>query len=408
MLRRMFDRFRNFLALTTKSLAAPDAELAALFGAAPSGLGVGAAQALTVPAVQSAIRLISEAAATLDLKVVHRVGGVDTDAPEHPVAELLADRPNDWTDAFSFIRDMVAGALVSDKGSLAFVNRVGEGRIRELVRYDAAHFTIDYSGDGRLEPSFRINNVPVSADDVVHLRGPFARCPLSLAADAIGAAKTMERHAGSMFKNGARPSGVLALKERTTKEVLARIKESWQAAHGGERSGGTAILDGGAEYFPLTLTSVDAQFLEMRAFQILEIARAFRVPPSMLYELDRATWSNSEQMGREFLVYSLEPWLRALEGALRRALFTPEERAEYRIAFDRDDLTRASLTERATAVSSLIASRVLNPNEGRGWLDLPPRKGGDEYANPNTGSSQPGGKIGAAAPRPTPEDRGSV
>lgn len=363
-------------------MAAPDSELQALLGALPSGLSVGAAQALTVPAVQSAIRLISEAAACLELKVMRRIGSTEAEAPDHPTARLLADRPNDWTPRFEFIRDMVAAALITDKGALALANKV-DGRTIELVRYEPAHFTVDYSGDGRLEPSFRINNVPVSADDVVHLRSPFARCPLSLAADAIGVAKLMEMHAGRLFRDGARPSGVLALKDRTSPDALKRIREAWQLAHGGGKSGGTAIVEGGAEYTQLTLKSTDAQFHEMRAFQIIEIARGFRVPPSMLYELDRATWSNSEQMGKEFLTYSLEPWLRALEGALRRALFTQEERREYRILFDRDDLTRASLTERATAISSLIAARVLNPNEGRDWLDLPPRTGGEEYANPN-------------------------
>lgn len=386
----MFERIKNIL--TRKSLAVPDADLAAIFGLTP-GYGASAAVALSVPAVQSAVRLISEAAATLDVSVLRRVVGVDAPAGEHPVAKLLADGPNDWTDLYSFVRDMVAGALISDKGSLAFVNRVGEGRIRELVRYEPAHFTVDYSGDGRMEPSYRINNVLVSADDVIHLRSPFGRCPASLAADAIGAAKVMEQHAGTMFRNGARPSGMLTLNERTTPEGLRRIREAWHLAHGGERSGGTAILEGGAAYVPLTLTSVDAQFLELRKFQILEICRAFRVPPSMIFDLDRATWGNSEQMGKEFLTYTLEPWLRALEGAMRRALFSPEERAEYRVAFDRDDLTRASLTERATAINSLIASRVLNPNEGRSWLDLPPRDGGDEYANPNTGSNQPGTAV---------------
>lgn len=377
MLQRLSGWFR-----TTKSLAAPDSELQALLGALPSGLSVGAAQALTVPAAQSAIRLISEPAACLELRVMHRIGGTEAEAPEHPAARLLADRPNDWTSRFEFIRDMVAAALISDKGALALANKV-DGRTIELVRYEPAHFTVDYSGDGRLEPSFRINNVPVSADDVVHLRPPFARCPLSLAADAIGVAKIMEAHAGGLFKNGGRPAGVISFKGKLTPEGARRAKEGWNAAHGPGKAGGTAVLDDDAKYTQLTLASTDAQFLELRKFQIVEIARAFRVPPSMLYELDRATWSNSEQMGKEFLTYSLEPWLRALEGALSRALFTPEERREYRILFDRDDLTRASLTERATAISSLISARVLNPNEGRDWLDLPPRAGGEEYANPN-------------------------
>jgi HK97 family phage portal protein len=109
----------------------------------------------------------------------------------------------------------------------------------------------------------------------------------------------------------------------------------------------------------------------------------------MLYDLTRATWSNAEQMGREFLVYTLEPWLKALEGALRRALFTPEERKLYRVVFDRDDLTRADLVQRATAYSSLISSREFNPNEVRGWEGAAPYDGGNEFKNPNIDLRKP-------------------
>lgn len=148
-------------------------------------------------------------------------------------------------------------------------------------------------------------------------------------------------------------------------------------------SGRTAILYDGAEFEPFTFTSVDAQFLENRQFQIEEIARAFNIPAPMVGDLSRATWSNSEQKGREFLSYTLEPWLRGLEGALRRALFNDEERADHVIRFDRDDLTRADLATRATTINSLIASQTINPNEGRHWIGLPPREGGYDFMNPN-------------------------
>jgi phage portal protein BeeE len=118
----------------------------------------------------------------------------------------------------------------------------------------------------------------------------------------------------------------------------------------------------------------------------------------MLGDLSRATWSNSEQKGREFLTYCLEPWLRALEGALRRALFLSDERKRFAIRFDRDDLTRADLTARATAISSLISSRTLNPNEGREWLGLAPYDGGNEFLNPNiTVSTRTTGPASAEA-----------
>ena len=134
---------------------------------------------------------------------------------------------------------------------------------------------------------------------------------------------------------------------------------------------------------PMQLSSVDAQFQELWQFVVVEIARAFGIPVAMLNDLSRATWSNSEEMGKQFLVLTLEPWLQALEGALRRALFLPEDRMKFAIRFDRDDLSRVDLAALATAINSLIASRTINPNTGRGWLGLAPYDGGEAYQNPN-------------------------
>lgn len=295
-------------------------------------------EASTLPATQSAIRLISEAAASLDLIIEKKVGAAWQAAPDHDVAILLADQPNDWTSTFGLIRDLVATALTVDKGAVAFVNRVS-GKVSEIVRYEPGHYTIDLSTDGRQEPNFRINNVPMDADSIIHLRGTFSRSPLSLARDAINAAKHMERHAGNLFKNAARPGGVLESPKAIGDEGVKKMIKGWQKSQGGsENAGSTPILWDGTKFVQMTMNSTDAQFLENRKYQTLEICRAFRVPPSMIYELDRATWSNGEQQGKEFLTFSLDPWLKALEAALRRALFTPEERKDFRVRFDRDDL----------------------------------------------------------------------
>ncbi|MEQ8446926.1 MAG: phage portal protein [Pelagibacterium sp.] len=373
------------LKIEWKSLSSPTEVEYEIFTGTPAG----GLDPLTLPAVQSAIRLLSEATASLDLKVERKVGAGWSDAPDHPVAALLADQPNDWSSTFDLIRDLVATALTVDKGGLAFVNRVGND-VREIVRYEPAHYTIDWSQDGRQEPTYRINNTLIPADSIIHVRGPFSKCPLNLACDAINAAKHMERHAGNLFKNAARPGGALETPKSIGDEGVKKMIAGWKAAMAGsENAGNTPVLWDGTKFVPFTLNSTDSQFLENRKFQIEEIARAFNIPAQMIGMLDRATWSNIEHKGREFLSYSLEPWLRILEAALRRALFTTDERAEYRVRFDRDDLTRADLTARATAINSLIASRVLNPNEARGWIDLAPYEGGNEFANPNTMTERP-------------------
>ena len=309
--------------------------------------------------------------------------GTETPLPNHPALSFLRDQANDWTSGFDLLRDLVIEALSDDRGGTAFVNRVGDGRIAEVIRYRRGVIDVQFN-TVTSEPSYKINGRTVAPFDVIHLRSPFGRSPLSLAREAIGTAMALDQHAAKLFGRGARPSGALKFPKGMGEEAVKKARAAWRATHEGKDGGGsTAILYDDADFVPFTFSSTDAQFLENRKFQIDEIARAFRVPPSMLFHMDRATWSNTEQMGREFLSYTLEPWLRAAEGALRRALFTDDERGDHVIRFDRDDLTRADLSTRATVINSLISSRVVNPNEGRSWLGLPPRDGGDEFLNPN-------------------------
>ncbi|MFD1744053.1 phage portal protein [Rhizobium helianthi] len=364
-----------------KSLGDPTAELLELFGAIPAGTTISNAEALSVPAVSAAVRIISEAAASLDVKLKRKVGGSETDVEDHPAMKLLTGQANGWTSGFEIIRDLVAGALTKDQGGVAYVTKVN-GEPREIIQYRDGVFTVDYD-DVTGEPKYRISGQPVAAGYVLHVRGPFTKCPLTMARSAIATASAMEAYANGLWSNGARPGGVIespkAIGAKSAREILA----GWKAAFGGSANAGkTGLLWDGMTYKQMALTSVDGEFTASRTFQILEIARAFRVPPGMLYELSRNVWGNSEQQGKEFISYTLIPWLRILEGAFNRALLTDAERVEYRFMFDIDDTSQADLTARATSISTLITARVMNPNEAREWLGMPPRDGGDVFANP--------------------------
>jgi HK97 family phage portal protein len=356
-----------------------------------NGITVTMAEAMQVPVVVNSIQIIAEAAASLDVFVKRIEGAVEVDLPDHPVLPLLRDEANGWTTAFEFIRQLMVDALTLDAGGLAWVNRVS-GRPVEVIRYLPGVLTYEIdqvTGERR----YRRSNQPIPAEDVIHLLPPLGRPPLRLAMSAIAVAVALDRHAARLFSRGARPSGALLIPKGMGEEAVKAARTAWRTAHEGEDSGRTAILFDGMTFEPITFNSTDAQFLENRRFQIEEIARAFNIPAPMVGDLSRATWSNSEQKGREFLSYTLEPWLRALEGALRRALFSATERKTHVIRFDRDDLTRADLSTRAAAINSLIASRTINPNEARGWLGMTPRDGGDEFLNPNIatpGGNQPG------------------
>lgn len=400
-LRNFLSSVASFFKPEAKSLANPSRALQELFGAVPtaSGITISIDTALQVPAVASAVRVISEACATLDVGM-REIGadGKETVVSDHPSLAFLQGEANAWTSGFDLIRDLVIDALIRDEGGLALVSRNGDGKVIEVIRYRPGTVVVTYD-PATEEPSYKsASGEPINAANVIHLRPPFGRCPMTLAREAIGAAALMEQHAAGLFARGARPSSVLLFPKGAGEEMVKKVRAAWSASQEGfGNSGKTAVLYDGVEFKPIAFSSTDAQFLENRNFQITEIARAFRVPPSMLFQLDRATWSNTEQMGREFLIYCLEPWLRSLEAVLTRALILPEDRARLRIRFDRDDLTRADLSTRATTINSLIASKTINPNEGRAWLNLEPRDGGDAFENPNIATTP---KLGATADKP--------
>lgn len=373
----------------------------AIFGLTPAvtGVAVSRSEALRVPVVANAIQLISEAVASLDVSVKRIEAGIETTVPNHPALALLRDEANEWTSGFELIRQLVVDALMLDTGGMAWVNWTN-GQAREIIRYRSGLLSFDIDTDTG-ERFYRIGNDRVPARSVIHLLPPMGRAPLTLAMEAIGIAVALDRHAGRLFTRGARPSGALKFPKGMGEESVKKARLAWRQTHEGEDTGGqTAILYDGAEFEAFTLASTDAQFLENRRFQIEEIARAFNIPAPMVGDLSRATWSNSEQKGREFLSYTLEPWLLGLEGALRRALLSDDERTTHVIRFDRDDLTRADLATRATVINSLISSRTINPNEGREWLGLTPRDGGDEFLNPNI-SAAPAAPQTEEAPNAT-------
>jgi HK97 family phage portal protein len=342
--------------------------------------------------VRCAVQVIAEAVGQLPLHVYARGqdGAKDRDV-DHPAYALLHDAANDWTPASVFREQITRDALLHGDG-LAFIVRV-DGRPFELARLnpEAVSITPDQMTG---EPIYTLNagsdaRRVLARQDVLHIKAPSldgikGESPVRQAREAIALALVMEAHAARMFANGARPSGLLAFPSDVQPKAIENARAAWQAMNAGTKGGGTAVVAGGASYTPLSLTSVDAQFLELRKFAIEEIARIYRVPPMLLMDYGRATWANGEEMGRQFVSFTLMRWLKAWEGEVRLKLFTAEERATYFAEFLTDDLLRGDLASRMKAYSNAIAARILSPNEARAAENRQPYAGGDTFANPHT------------------------
>lgn len=385
------DRTLHRIGLQRKSLRNPDAMLREIFGSAPTaaGISVSPGTAMKSTAVRRAVQAISEPVGALPLHVYRREGEARERDTEHPVARVLRD-PNPWTSSQDFREQLQRDALLHGDG-LAAIVRV-DGQPRELIRYKPGTLTIDADEWGA--PVYRRDNVVVPRDDVFHIKSPSldgvkGESPVTQAREAIAFALLLEQHGSRLFSNGAAPGGVIEIPKDVGTEAIGKIRTAWQASHGGEQTGKTGVLIDGATYKPTTFTPTDAQYLELRRYAVDEIARVFGVPPSMLFEMGRATWGNAENQSATFLVFTLMRWLRAWQAEIRLKLFKPVERDGWFAEFNSEDLLTVDFAARATAYSQYRSMGAMTGNEVRKGLNLPPHSEGNSLTNPNTTPAAP-------------------
>ncbi|WP_127111712.1 phage portal protein [Shimia sediminis] len=381
-----FQKIKNALGLGTeeKALTLTDPDTLSLFGVLPtaSGVSIDPGNAMRVPAVACAVGLISETIGALPVKLYERDS--KSALTDHPAYRLVHDEANEWTSAAELRRDLTLDALLHGAGH-AQVIRTGDGTPYELHRLEPGSVQPDKETDG--EPFYRVTTdagqVRLSYRDVLRIEAIGGVSPITLGKNAIALASGFENHISTFFKNGGRPSGVIKTLKSMTPETKKALAENFSKSHSGDNSGSVAIFDEGMEYIPLTVSPADAQFAENRLEQIREIARVFRVPPTMLFELSRGTWSNTEEMARQFMQITLKPWLTNWSWAYARCLLTPEERKEAYLEAVTDDLLTTDTAARAAAYGQYRSMGSITANEVRAGLNLPPMPGGDTLDNPH-------------------------
>mgnify|MGYP002620458145 CR=1 FL=1 len=381
-----------------KSIPLSDPAIAEIFGAAPtiSGAVVNSTTALHVPAVLQAVRLISETVGSLPCKLYRHEGDSKEAAKDHPAYRLAHRFAVGWQSAGKLRVDLTADALLHGAG-FAEVVRVGEGRPVELHRL--APDTVQRRTEDDGEPYYLVNvkgqrQRRLSYRDVLHVPGWRDVSPVAFGKEAIGHTMTLSRYGSQFFASKAMMKPMLRMKpgsdEKQTATRLANIARSFKRAN--EDPSMPVLLTTEVDDSNLTMTSTDAQFIENRVEQINEIARIFGVPPSMLYQLDRATWSNAEQMAASFLQLCLRPWLDRWQDAYATVLLTEDEQDDLYFEFVIDDLLRADAAGRTTNIAALITNRVIAPNEARAMLNMPRHDdpSADELANPYTTTTTTG------------------
>lgn len=365
------------------------------FGATSSGRPVTERSAMQMTAVYSCVRILAEAIAGLPLHVYrYKDGGGKEKALDHPLYPLLHDEPNPEMTSFVF-RETLMTHLLLWGNAFAQVIRNGRDEIIGLYPLMPNRMTVGRDEAGRLyyeyqqtrdEPTGRFETVTLQARDVLHIPGLgfdglVGYSPIAMAKNAIGLAQATEDYGASFFANGAAPGGVL--EHPGTIKDPARVRESWQSTFGGARNGNKiAVLEEGMKYTPISVSPEQAQFLETRKFQINEIARIFRIPPHMIGDLEKSSFSNIEQQSLEFVKYTLDPWVIRWEQAITKTLLSSREKPQIYVKFNLEGLLRGDYESRMNGYAVTRQNGWMSANDIRELENLDrisPEAGGDLY-----------------------------
>ena len=296
----------------------------------------------------------------------------------------------------------------------AQIIRNGKGEVVALYPLMPNKMTVDRDEQGHLFYSYQRSNDEALKDngtvillpsDVLHIPGLgfdglVGYSPIAMAKNAIGLAIATEEYGAKFFANGAAPSGVL--EHPGTIKDPSRVRDAWQSQFGGSsNSGKVAVLEEGMKYTPISISPEQAQFLETRKFQINEIARIFRVPPHMVGDLEKSSFSNIEQQSLEFVKYTLDPWVIRWEQSIRRTLLTPDEKSKYYVSFNVEGLLRGDYQSRMNGYATARQNGWMSANDIRELENLdriPAEDGGDLYLI--NGNMLPMGNAGAFANTP--------
>ena len=365
-------------------------------GGTSAGKVVTERSAMQMTAVYACVRILSEAVAGLPLHLYrYNDEGGKEKALDHPLYWLLHDEPNPEMSSFVF-RETLMTHLLLWGNAYAQIIRNGKGEIVALYPLMPNKMTVSRDENGELTytyqksqdelPKDNVYTVVLHQPDVLHIPGLgfdglVGYSPIAMAKNAIGLAIATEEYGSKFFANGAAPSGVL--EHPGTIKDPARVRESWQSTFGGSGNANKiAVLEEGMKYTPISISPEQAQFLETRKFQINEIARIFRIPPHMVGDLDKSSFSNIEQQSLEFVKYTLDPWVVRWEQSIQRTLLAKDEKKRYFVKFNVEGLLRGDYQSRMTGYATARQNGWMSANDIRELENLdriPAEEGGDLY-----------------------------
>lgn len=354
-----------------------------------SGISISPETAMRVSAVYACVTIIAQNVAQLPLIVYERSedGRTKNRLRDHALAKLLK-RPNFWQTPYEFWLTMIGHVAL--RGNAYAIKNIVRGQTRELIPVHPGRVQVLQDAELRLIYKFtykagRVFDLP--QERIFHLKGLSWNgftgiSPVAQARESIGLSLATEQHGSALFKNGAQPGVILMYPSVLKDDARANIKDSWDKRYTGENAFGTAVLEQGLKIETIGMSSEDAQFIETRKYQAVDIARFWNVPPHKIGILDRATFSNIEEQNIDFVVDTLMPYTVNTQQVIMHSLLLPGERQKVFVEFLLDGLLRGNSKARGEFYKKAITNGWMTRNEVRAAENLNPIDGLDEILVP--------------------------
>ncbi len=349
-------------------------------------------RAVQTSAVYACVRILAETIASLPLHL-YKAGpdGTVIKADNLPEYTLLHDEPNSYQTSYVWREQKMFQSALWGNSYCEIQRDKMTGRAIGLYPIPAWEVQPELvKENGTLRKVYRVAGETLEDRDILHIPAPgwngvAGVSPIALHRASVTMSLNAEEFGANFFKNGTRLSGVLEHPNKVSAEAAARLRESWQQVYAGKANAGkVAVLEEGMKFNALTMPLADAQYLETRKFQVSDIARIFRIPPHMIGDLERATFSNIEQQSIEFVQHTILPWISRWEQELNRKLFAHSTvlKGRYFVRFNLAGLLRGDLNSRYRAYAIGRQWGWLSANDVRELEDLNPIDGGDVYLSP--------------------------
>lgn len=342
-------------------------------------------QSMRLSAVYAATNMISNSCALIPMKVLCTKGGRRKEVENHSLNMILNLSPNSKHNHFNFFKLLIESVILKGNG-YAYIERDGNLNVKALHLINPDFVNPVITDDGI---KYLVNGMDKAIDAInmihlyQHLDDTFRGISTIKYADmALSGAYNAEKHSDNFFKSGAGLMGVLKSSAPMTNEQKKQVAESWSTSIKNTLGGGVAILPQGLDFQSISVSPEDSQLLDVRKYNVIEIARFFNISPVKLFDYSNVSYSTLEQTSMSYLQDTILPFTQLMEDEFNRKLFKPSEVGKYSIDFDYSVLVQTDKTSEAEYYNKLLTNGILSVNDVRaklGYEPIPAEEGGDAH-----------------------------